>query len=147
MDIKNMNGAELLSAMASGTLPHPSITDTMPMRILEVSKGFVKFSAKADSRHLNPMGGVHGGFAATVLDSVTGCAVHSALDAGIGYGTVDLSIKLIRPIPRDVELFAEGRLINLSKNIGVSEGTLKDSEGKLYAHGTSTCSIIRPQNA
>lgn len=139
-----MNGVELLSAMADGSLPHPSITDAMPMRILEVSKGFVKFFAKADSRHLNPMGGVHGGFAATVLDSVMGCAVHSALDAGIGYGTVDLNIKLIRPIPRDVELFAEGRLINLSKNIGIAEGTLKDSQGKLYAHGTSTCSIIRP---
>ena len=142
-----MNGLELLSAVASGVLPHPSITDTMPMRILEVSCGFVKFSAKADSRHLNPMGGVHGGFAATVLDSVTGCAVHSALGVGIGYGTVDLNIKLVRPIPQNVELFAEGRLINLSKNIGISEGSIKDSEGKLYAHGTSTCSIFRPKNA
>lgn len=144
MDLKNMNGVELLSDMAKGNLPHPSITETMPMRILEVSKGFVKFSAQADSRHLNPMGGVHGGFSATVLDSVMGCAVHSALEAGIGYGTVDLNIKLIRPIPQDVELFAEGRLINLSKNIGISEGTIKDAAGKLYAHGTSTCSIFRP---
>lgn len=147
VNLNKMTGLDLLLAMAKGTLPHPSIADTIPMRISEVAKGGIKFTVKADSRHINPLGGVHGGFAATVLDSVTGCAVHSALDAGVGYGTIDLNVKMIRPIPLDVELLAEGRLINLSKNIGISEGTIKDRDGKLYAHATSTCSIFRPEKA
>ena len=89
------------------------------------------------------MGGVHGGFAATVLDSVTGCAVHTMLDAGLGYGTVDLSIKMLRPVPREVELIAEGRVLHFSRNLGVSEGTLKTADGKLLSHATATCFVIR----
>lgn len=144
MDTSKMTGLELLSAMLDGTLPHPSMTETVPMHLIEVEKGRVRFSAKADPRHLNTMQGVHGGFAAAVLDSATGCAVHSALDADVGYGTVDLDIKMVRPVPLDVELIATGRLINLSRNIGVSEGQLTDLNGKLYAHATCTCMIIRP---
>lgn len=144
MNIREMSGLELIQAMVDGHLPIPSITETVPMRLCEADEGYVKFAAKADGRHLNPMGGVHGGFAATVLDSVTGSAVHTMLAAGISYGTVDLNVKMVRPVPIDVELIAEGRLINLSKNLGVSEGTLKDTEGKLYAHATCTCSIIYP---
>ena len=86
---------------------------------------------------------MHGGFAATVLDSVTGCAIHSLLEAGVGYGTIDLNIKMCRPIPQDVELTAIGTVINLSKNLGISEGKIIDDEGKLYAHATATCMIIR----
>ena len=104
-------------------------------------------SPRADGRHLNPLGGVHGGFAATVLDSVTGCAVHTMLEAGVGYGTVDLHVKMLRPVPRDVDLVAEGRVINLSKNLGVAEGTLKTPDGKLLAHASATCMIQRPTPA
>lgn len=147
MDIGNMTGLELLIAMADGNLPAPSISETIPMKMNEIEKGIVRFTAKADTRHLNPMGGVHGGFAATVLDSVTGSAVHSVLDAGISYGTIDLNIKMIRPIPKDMVVYAEGRVINVSKNLGVSEGELKDAEGKLYAHATCTCSLIYPKSA
>ena len=99
--------------------------------------------ATADDRHLNPLGGVHGGFAATVLDSATACAVHAALDAGVGYGTVDLNVKMVRPVPRNQELIAEGRLLNLSRTIAIAEATLTDAQGKLYAHATCTCSINR----
>ena len=144
LDIKNMSGLALLTAMADGVLPAPSITETIPMKMDVIEKGRVQFTVKADSRHLNPVGGVHGGFAATVLDSVTGCAVHSTLDAGISFGTIDLNIKMMRPIPINTSLIAEGRVINLSKNLGVSEGDIKDAEGKIYAHATCTCSIIRP---
>lgn len=144
MNIANMAGLELLTAMADGLLPAPSISETMPMAVNEVEKGVVRFTAKADARHLNPLGGVHGGFAATVLDSVTGCAIHTMLESGVGYGTIDLNVKMVRPIPKDIELFAEGRVINISKNLGVSEGDIKDENGKLYAHATCTCSIVRP---
>ena len=139
-----MTGFELLKAMADGILPAPSITETMPMKLESLEKGSIKFIVKADSRHINPMGGIHGGFAATVLDSVTGCAIHTVLDAGVSYATVDLNIKMVRPIPKNKELFADGRVINVSKNVGVSEGEIKDSQGKLYAHATCTCLIKRP---
>ncbi len=141
-----MSGHDLLQAMSEGKLPHPSIADTVPMRITELTKGSIKFIVKADDRHINPLGGVHGGFASTVLDSATGCAIHTMLDAGVGYGTIDLNVKMLRPIPLGVELVAEGHVINISKNIGVSEGVIKDNEGKLYAHGTTTCSIFRPKS-
>lgn len=141
-----MSGLELLRAMVDGGLPPPSISETIPMKMDVIEKGNVKFIVKADSRHLNPVGGVHGGFAATVLDSVTGCAVHSTLDAGVGFGTVDLNIKMMRPIPINTQLFAVGRVINISRNLAVSEGDIKDAEGKIYAHATCTCSIIRPNS-
>ncbi len=100
-DPKQMTGLELLTAMRDGVLPSASIGKTMPMQSVEVTQGTVTFKVKADERHLNPLGGVHGGFAATVLDSVTGCAVHSMLEAGAGYGTIDLNIKMCRPIPKN----------------------------------------------
>ena len=99
--------------------------------------------ATATAAHLNPMGGTHGGFAATVLDSVTGCAVHTMLPAGVAYGTIELAVKMMRPVPLDTELRAEGNVLNMSRSLGVSEGTLKDSSGKLYAHSTCTCLIKR----
>lgn len=147
MEINKMTGLELMQAMAEGIIPPPAITQTIPMKMEHIEKGLVRFLAQADERHLNPMGGVHGGFAATVLDSVTGCVVHTALDAGVAYGTVDLNIKMLRPIPRNTQLIAEGRLLNISRSLGVSEGDIKDSSGKLYAHATCTCSIIWPNNA
>lgn len=147
MDFTRMTGIELLQAMSDGQLPPPSITETIPMKMDSIESGFVRFKVQADDRHLNPMGGVHGGFAATVLDSVTGCAVHSGLEAGVAYGTIDLNIKMIRPIPKGTELIAEGRLLNISTRFGISEGSIKDANGKLYAHATSTCSITRPKCA
>jgi len=143
MNPKEMTGLQLLQAMCAGKIPAASISETIPMQPYEVSEGTIHFKAKADNRHLNPLGGVHGGFAATVLDSVTGCAVHSMLEAGVGYGTIDLNIKMCRPIPQNQELIAIGTVINISKNLGISEGKIIDENGKLYAHATATCMIIR----
>ena len=144
MNPLSLSGLELLRAGAAGQLPPPTITQTIPMTVVTVDSGYVKFTARADGRHLNPLGGVHGGFAATVLDSVTGCAVHSMLEAGVGYGTVDLSVKMLRPVPRDVELIAEGRALHVSKTLGVAEGSLKTADGKLLALASATCIIQRP---
>ena len=143
MNPKKMTGLQLLQAMCAGKIPAASISETIPMQPYEVSEGTIHFKAKADNRHLNPLGGVHGGFAATVLDSVTGCAVHSMLEVGVGYGTIDLNIKMCRPIPQNQELIAIGTVINISKNLGISEGKIIDENGKLYAHATATCMIIR----
>ena len=143
MNPKEMTGLQLLQAMCDGRIPAPSMSETIPMQPYEVSEGTICFKVKANHHHLNPLGGVHGGFAATVLDSVTGCAVHSMLEAGAGYGTIDLNIKMCRPIPQNQQLLAIGKVINISKNLGISEGKIVDENGKLYAHATATCMIIR----
>lgn len=143
MNPLKMSGLELLRAAASGDLPGASMGKTIPMSFAEVDVGYVKMTARAGSQHLNPLGGVHGGFAATVLDSVTGCAVHSMLEPGVGYGTIDLQVKMLRPVPRDQDVVAEGRTVHLSRNIATSEGTLKSVDGKLLATATATCFLKR----
>jgi uncharacterized protein (TIGR00369 family) len=143
MNPLEMSGLELLRAVVTGDLPRSAMAETVPMTFLEVDPGYVKLSARAGKQHLNPMGGVHGGFAATVLDSSTGCAVHSMLEAGIGYGTIDLQIKMLRPVPLDQDLVTEARCVHISRNIATSEGTLKSAEGKLLATATATCFIKR----
>lgn len=144
MNAKSMTGLQILQAMSAGKIPPPSMSLTIPMLSGQVEEGCIEFTVQADERHLNPMGGVHGGFAATVLDSVTGCAVFSMLEAGVGYGTIDLNVKMCRPIPKDTELKAFGQVINISKNLGIAEGKIIDDQGRLYAHATATCMIIRP---
>ncbi|RXJ74145.1 phenylacetic acid degradation protein [Veronia nyctiphanis] len=142
MEVSKMTGLEILQSFIDGQLPAPTITHTMPMSMVSANEGQVTFHATANNTHLNPMGGVHGGFAATVLDSVTGCAIHSTLKAGMSYGTIDLNVKMMRPVPKNQTLIAEGRVLNLSKSLGVSEGTLKTEDGKLLATASATCLII-----
>lgn len=143
MNPKEMTGLQLLQAMAAGQIPPASISETIPMKPTMIEQGKITFTVQADDRHLNPLGGVHGGFAATVLDTVTGCAIHTVLEAGVGYGTIDLNIKMCRPIPKNKALTAIGSVINVSKNLAISEGKIIDENGKLYAHATATCMIIR----
>ena len=143
MNPKEMTGLEIMIALSKGLFPAPGIAKTMAMEIAEVEHGRVVFHATANATHTNPMGGVHGGFSATVLDSVTGCASHSVLAAGEGYGTTDLNLKICRPVPFGAKMLAEGRVINVSRNLIISEGSLRDEAGKLYAHATATNMIIR----
>ncbi|MCH7336384.1 PaaI family thioesterase [Acinetobacter sp. NIPH 2699] len=143
MNPLNMTGLEIMTAFCNGLFPAPGIAKTIPMQPVEVEHGRIVFSAIADERHTNPLGGVHGGFAATVLDSVTGCASHTVLAAGEGYGTTDLNIKMCRPIPFNTKLIAEGKVINVGRNLIISEGYIRDEAGKLYAHATATNMIIR----
>lgn len=139
-----MTGLQLLQKMMAGEIPPPGIASTMPMKIISVEHGKISFEAIADKRHLNPLGITHGGFAATVLDAATGCAVHSTLGDNVGYATTDLNIKFLKKIPLDFPLIAEGKIIRVSKRIGVSEATLKDGDGNIYAHATSTCMVFNP---
>ncbi|MBL3702629.1 hotdog fold thioesterase [Sulfitobacter sp. BDSS02] len=141
-----MSGLELLTAVMEGRRSPSPMAGTVPMTFVEVAPGFIRISARADGRHLNPLGGVHGGFAATVLDSATGCAVHAALGAGEGYGTIDLQVKMLRPVPRDQDLIAEGRAVHLSRSLGTAEGVLKTEDGKLLATATATCFLMRGQS-
>lgn len=143
MKFNEMNGLDLLTAMIEGNLPKPSMGKTMNMELVDAKLGYAKFIAMASEEYLNPMGGVHGGFACTLLDSVTGCAVHSMLEAGDSYGTVDINVKMMRPIPINTKLIAQSHVLNMSKSLGVSEGKLTDENGKLYAYASCTCKITR----
>jgi len=105
-NVKETSGIELLRAMKDGKIPYSPIADTVPMRIADLENGSLRFVVKADNCHTNPLGGVHGGFASTVLDSVMGCAIFTMLESGIGYTTIDLNIKMLRPIPFNVDLYA-----------------------------------------
>lgn len=140
--IETMSGLEIMRAMIDGRIPPPSIAKTIPMKGISAEPGRIVFEATADDRHLNPLGGVHGGFAATVMDSVTGCAVHTVLEPGVGYATVDLSVKMLKAVPKNTPLIGEGKVIYVSKSLGVSEGTLRDKDGTIYAHATATCTIL-----
>ena len=137
-----MNGLENMHAMMQGSVDYPSMAETVPMKCISVEKGRIVFEVKADGRHFNNLGGIHGGFSATVMDTVTGCAIYTMLDAGISYGTIELNVKMLRPVPENVRLLAEGKIVNVSRSLGVAEGTLKDESGKIYAHSTATCMIL-----
>ena len=143
MQLSALSGIEILQRVMDGRIPPPSMAATMQMTLVRVEKGLVVFQARAGDKHLNPMGGVHGGFAATVLDSATGCAVHSMLGPGDSYGTVDLNVKMLKPVPVGVVLHAEARVIHCSKRLGVADALLKDEQGCVYAHGTASCLISR----
>lgn len=143
MNIQQMTGLEIMQAFAQGTFPAPSIAKTMPMDVQSVELNRVVFTATANHTHTNPMGGVHGGFAATVLDTVTGCATHTALAAGESYGTIELGVKMCKPLPFNVALRAEGRVLNKSRSLVISEGEIRDEAGVLYAYATATCMILR----
>ena len=140
-----VSGIEFLRAIAEGRLPQPPIAQTMGYRLAEVGDGWAKFEIEPGEHLYNPIGMVHGGVPSTLLDSAMACAIQSKLPAGTVYTTVELKVNMIRAIAHDSgKLIAEGRIINVGRKIGVADGTLKDSAGKLYAHGTTTC-LILPQ--
>ncbi|WP_269931531.1 PaaI family thioesterase [Aminobacter sp. HY435] len=146
-DVHLYSGKELLHRVAEGLYPAPPIAAVMNFGLTEVDEGRVVFRGVPNQRHLNPLGTVHGGWAATVLDSALGCAVHATLDKGEAYSTVEFKVNLTRPItPNTGEVVCEGRVIHRGKTIAVSEATLKDSSGKLLAFGTETCSIFPVAN-
>jgi len=143
MSALNMSGLEFLQKMFAGEIDHPPIAHTIPMRGIEVEAGRVVYEAIADDRHINTLGGVDGGFIATVMDSITGCAVHSMLEAGIALATIDLQVKMLHPIPLNRALRAEAQVIHITNSLGVAAGTISDTSGKIYAYGNSTLLIRR----
>ena len=145
MDLTTLTGLELVQAIIEGKIPHPPMCETIPMHFLEAEHGYIKLRAQADGRHLSWFGGVHGGFVTTVLDSVLGLAVHSALEQGVGHATVDVNTKMLKFIPLDQELIAEGRLLHRSRTLAVSEGSILNGDGVLLAHGTATAAILQPR--
>ena len=137
------DGLSFLKAMIAGEFPAPPIAETVGFSLMEVELGRALFTATPAFRHYNPIGVVHGGFAATLLDSCVGCAVHSTLAKGEAYTTLELKINLTRALTDKVgPVFAEGRVLHRGRQVATAEGDLKDGAGKLYAHATTTCMIF-----
>lgn len=142
---RRMSGLDLFRALIAGELSAPPIAQALGFRLAEADTGRVVFTGMPAEYHYNPIGVVHGGLAATLLDSAMGCAVHSTLPAGVGYTTLEIKVNYIRAITVQTgELRAEGTVIHAGSRTATAEGRLTGTDGKLYAHGTTTCLILRP---
>lgn len=142
-DSIELSGEDFLKEIIQGKREPANMAKTISMDLVFASGGKVIFNAYAKKSYLNPLGGVHGGFAATLLDSATGCAVHTLLKAGEIYVTTELNIKMIKAVPVDIKLVAEAEVLSISRQLAVSNGTIKDGEGVIYAYGSATCLVKR----
>jgi uncharacterized protein (TIGR00369 family) len=141
---KEMSGLDFVRGLVDGTLPLNRIAQTLGYDVSEVEGGRVVVTAIPGSIHLNPAGTVHGGFAATLLDSCMGLAVQSTLERGLGQTTLEFKISLLRPItPETGVIKAEGTVLNRGRRVGTAEGRITDGKGRLLAHGTTTCLIFQ----
>jgi uncharacterized protein (TIGR00369 family) len=142
---KGLSGLEYLQKIAAGELPRPPIGALMDFGIAELGEGRAVFTAQPAEYHYNPIGVVHGGLAATLLDSAMGCAVHSTLPAGAGYTTLEIKVNYVRAMTAETGLVrCEAQVVYVGGRTATAEGRVVDEEGKLYAHGTTTCIIFRP---
>ncbi|MBS0643258.1 MAG: PaaI family thioesterase [Proteobacteria bacterium] len=143
--IAGRSGRDILQAIAAGELPQPFMAQTLSFRLTEVGDGFVAFEAETGSHLLNPLGTVHGGWALTLIDSVTACAGFSLLAPGESFTTIETKGNFSRPIFPDTGLVrAEGTVISRGRQIISAEGRVLNAEGKVLAHGTSTLMVIAP---
>ena len=139
-----LSGMEYIQAIFRGELPAPPISELMGFRGVEAEPGRAVFEMEPGPQHYNPIGSVHGGVALTLLDSAMGCAVHTMLERGVGYTTLEVKTNFVRRIAADTGLIrCEGTVLHLGGRVATAEGTLTDLAGKLLAHGTTTCLIIR----
>jgi len=141
--IAGKSGREILEAMMSGKLPYPPMNDTMNLALLEVGDGRAVFQGIPLLAHYNPLGSVHGGWFASLLDSALGCAIQSALPVGRSYTTAELSIKIVRSASHKTgPLRATGRLVHGGDRLATAEARVEDEHGKLYVHATTTCLVF-----
>jgi len=139
----SMAGLDYLTAIVAGRLPAAPLARVLGFALAEVEPGRAVFEIEPMEFHYNPIGSVHGGVACTLLDSAMGCAVHTTLPAGTGYTTAELKVNLVRGITTATGLLrAEGKVIHRGNRIATAEGFLRDRDGRLYAHGTTTCLIL-----
>ena len=141
---RSMSGLEYMRRLAAGELPPSGMAQLMNFRLVEVSEGHAVFVFRADERHYNGIGIAHGGLAATLLDSATGCAINTMMPAGRIFTTLEMKVNYVRPMRRETgEMRCEARVIHVSASTATAEGRIVDSEGKLYAHATATCMLFR----
>lgn len=139
-----LSGLAYLEAVQSGALPPPPIVALLGMWVSEASEGRVVFAIEPAEYQYSPLGTVHGGILATLLDSALSCAVHSLLSAGSTYTTLELKVNYLRPVTTKTgTIYCEGKIVHLGRRTATAEGRITDAGGKLYAHGTTTCLIVR----
>ena len=139
----SMAGIDFLRAMFDGRLPAPPIMQNIEPFDYSVEPGVVSFYSTPGFRHYNPIGSVHGGYAATLLDSAMGLAVHSMLPAGQGYTTLEFKISFIRGMTKDSgAVRSEGRILNVGRRAATAEARTTDAKGRLLAHATTTCLVF-----
>jgi uncharacterized protein (TIGR00369 family) len=137
------SGLDFLRGLMEGRHPAPPFSRTTRTYLVETEEGRVVFKGTPDEAFFNPLGTIHGGWTAGILDSAMACAVHSTLQPGQGYTTVEFKVNLVRPVlPVSGELTCEGILVHRGGTVATSEGYLRDAEGRLLAHGTETCLIF-----
>lgn len=142
-DLIRMNGLEQMQAIIAGVLPPPTIAVLLGMYPIEVGEGLAVFEMQPDERMMNPIGSVHGGIGATILDSCMGCAVHTTLEPGQGYTTAQLNLHYLRAMqPGMGPVRATGTVLHRGRKQATAEAKLVGPDGKLIAHGTTTCLII-----
>ena len=140
---KAMSGLEFVQGLVNGSLPLNMMAQTLGYDITEVESGRVVITAMPNDMHLNPAGGVHGGLSATLLDSCMGLAVLSKLEKGVAQTTLEFKISLVRAITPETGLIrAEGIVLTCGRRVGTAEGRVTDTNGRLLAHGTTTCLIF-----
>ncbi|GAC1542724.1 MAG: PaaI family thioesterase [Ramlibacter sp.] len=141
--VSALAGLDVLRRMLAGDLPYPSISQTLDFLLLEVDEGRALFQGTPGPAHLNPMGGIHGGWYATLLDSALGCAVHTRMPAGRGYTTAELGVNLVKAIgPKAPRVRAEGKVLHVGRQLATAEARLYGPDGTLYAHATTTCLVF-----
>lgn len=141
-----MSGVDVLQQVIDGRLPAPPMASLMDIQLIEASKGRAVFRGVPQEFHYNPLGSVHGGYGATLLDSAMGCAVHSVLDAGDTYTTLEFKINFLRAMTHETgEVKGIGTIVHAGRTTAIAEGRIVDEGGKLYAFATTTCQIKRVQ--
>ncbi len=142
---RDMAGIDLMQAMIDRRLPKPPIADLIDADLVAVEEGMATFALEPAEWMYNPLGSVHGGIAATLLDSCMGCAVHTLLPAGVGYTTTDLQVRFVRGMSDTTgRVLATGRVIHPGRRVMTVEATMTAEDGgRLIAHGTSACIILR----
>lgn len=141
--IAGKTGLEVMQMMLAGEIPYAAIARTLDFTIIEVSPGVAIFQGTPLPQHLNPLGTIHGGWAATMLDSALGCSVHTMMPAGRGYTTAELSVNYVRGLtPKIARVRAEGKVIHCGRQLATAEARLVGADGTLYAHATTTCLVF-----
>jgi len=147
--VAGLSGLQTMQALLQGELPYAAIAKTLDFLIIEVEPGRAVFQGTPGAAHLNPMGGIHGGWYATLLDSAMGCAVHTLLPAGRGYTTAELSVNIVKAInpTKTPRVRAIGTVIHCGRQLATAEARIVGPDGTLYAHGTTTCLVFEQPTA
>ena len=141
--LAGLSGLEVFEAIFAGKLPRPPIGDTLDFVPIHIGRGLAVFQGQPLAKHYNPLGTVHGGWFAALLDSALGCAVHSTLPTGKGYTTLEVKLNIVRALTTAVSLVrAEGKVLHVGRQVATAEARLTGPDDRLYAHATTTCLVF-----